>query len=78
MLEIPVSKEEFEDDKKHIKIVTHTCKKCEGTFKLKFETIKRVAKPTKKEEIKEEEILSMGLVYALDKDDKNLGHIGYF
>ena len=73
-----VDQEEMEDDKRHIKVVTHKCKKCDGVFKLKFDTIKKVAKPTNKDEINEEDILSMGLVYALDKDDKNLGHIGYF
>ena len=71
-------RKEFEDENKHTKIVSFKCKKCGGIFKLKFETLKKVAKPTNKEEIKEEDILSMGLVYALDKDDKNLGHIGYF
>ena len=50
------------------------CKKCGGTFILKFETIKKVAKSSKDEE----EPLSMGMVYALDEEGKNLGHIGYF
>ncbi|KKM22387.1 hypothetical protein LCGC14_1625890, partial [marine sediment metagenome] len=39
------------------------------------ETIKRVAKSTKNDD---DEALSMGMVFALDKDGKNLGHIGYF
>jgi hypothetical protein len=34
-----------------------------------------VAKSTKKES---EEPLSMGMVYALDENKNDLGHIGYF
>ena len=71
----PFKKEEFEDDKKTIKKIHIKCKKCEGTFILKLETLKSVAKSTK--EI-EKEPLSMGLVYALDEEGNNLGHIGYF
>ncbi|MHA1275097.1 MAG: hypothetical protein ACTSQP_13005 [Promethearchaeota archaeon] len=74
----PFAKEEYEDEEKHIKIISIKCKKCGGTFKLKFETLKKVAKPTKTEGNPDEEALSMGLVYALDENDKNLGHIGYF
>ena len=71
----PFKKEEFEDDKKKITKIHVKCKKCEGTFILKLETLKSVAKSTK--EI-EQEPLSMGLVFALDEEGNNLGHIGYF
>lgn len=71
----PFKKEEFEDDKKKITKIHIKCKKCGGTFILKLETLKSVAKSTK--EI-EEEPLSMGLVFALDEEGNNLGHIGYF
>jgi len=71
----PFKKEEFEDDKKKITKIHIKCKKCEGTFILKLETIKSVAKSTKDIE---QEPLSMGLVFALDEDGNNLGHIGYF
>jgi len=71
--------EKSEDKDKKIMIVHVKCKKCNGTFQLKFETIKRVAKPTTKgKEASDDEALSMGLVYVLDKDGKNLGHLGYF
>ena len=71
----PFKKEEFEDDKKKITKIHIKCKKCEGTFILKLENIKSVAKSTK--EI-EQEPLSMGLVFALDEEGNNLGHIGYY
>ncbi|MFX1410618.1 MAG: hypothetical protein ACFFA6_09710 [Promethearchaeota archaeon] len=71
----PFKKEEFEDDLKHTKKIYIKCKKCNGNFILKFETIKKIAKSTKS---KEEKPLSMGLVSALDENGKNLGHIGYF
>lgn len=71
----PFKKEEYEDDKKQIKEIHIKCKKCNGIFILKLETLKYVAKSTKN---KEEEPLSMGIVYALDETGKNLGHIGYF
>ena len=74
----PFAKEEFEEEKKQVKIVSVKCKKCNRVYKLKFETIKRVAKPTKGTDDSEEEVLSMGMVFALDENDKNLGHIGYF
>ncbi|MFX0070538.1 MAG: hypothetical protein ACFFAO_05540 [Candidatus Hermodarchaeota archaeon] len=75
----PFDMKEFEDEQKHTKIVSIKCKKCNGVFKLKMETIKRVAKPSKtSKDSEEEEALSMGMVYALDEHDKNLGHIGYF
>ncbi len=71
----PFKKEEFEDDKKIIKKISIRCKKCNRTFILKLETIKKVAYSTQK---KDEEPLSMGIVYALDDKEHNLGHIGYF
>ena len=76
----PFKKEEHDDGKKHIKKIHIKCKKCGGIFQLKFETIKRVAKPTKKNKdaAEDDQALSMGLVYALDEQNNNLGHIGYF
>ncbi len=71
----PFKKEVQEEEKKIIKHIYIRCKKCNRTFILKLETLKNVAKSTR---AKEEEPLSMGLVYALDEDGKNLGHIGYF
>ena len=71
----PFKKEEFEADKEQVRKIYIKCKKCGGTFILKLKTLKLVAKSTKDSE---EEPLSMGLVYALDEDDNNLGHIGYF
>jgi len=70
----PFKIEESEEEEKSTKKIYIKCKKCGGTFILKLETIKNVAKSTQNEE----EPLSMGLVYALDEDGKNLGHIGYF
>lgn len=69
---------EGENDIKHIHI---KCKKCGGIFQFKIEDIKRVAKPTKKgKDGKDDdsEVLSMGVIYALDENGKNLGHIGYY
>ena len=76
----PLEMEEFEEENKEIKIISIKCHKCEGIFKLKLETLKKVAKPTKKgkDEETDEGSLSMGLIYALDENDNNLGHIGYF
>jgi len=71
----PFKKEEYEDDKKKTKEIHIRCKKCNRVFILKLETIKRVAKSTKEEG---DEPLSMGMVYALDENKNNLGHIGYF
>jgi len=76
----PFEMEEIDDEKKNIKIISIKCKKCNGIFKFKLETLKKVAKPTKKgkDDNEDETALSMGIVYALDENDKNLGHIGYF
>ena len=71
----PFKKEEYEDNKKQIKEIHIKCKKCNGIFILKLETLKRVAKSTKD---KDEEPLSMGIVSALDEKGSNLGQIGYF
>lgn len=71
----PFKKEEYQDDMKNTKEIYIRCKKCNGTFILKLETLKKVAKSTKESE---EESLSMGLVYALDEKKNDLGHIGYF
>ena len=72
---VPFKKEEYEDEKEQIRKIYIKCKKCGGTFILKLQTIKKVAKSTKD---KDEEPLSMGLVFALDEKGNNLGHIGYF
>lgn len=74
----PLKKEEYEEEGKQIKKIHIKCHKCEGTFQLKLETIEKVAKPTKGADKKEDKDLSMGLVYALDEEGNNLGHIGYF
>jgi hypothetical protein len=71
----PFKKEEYEDDKKVVKQIHIRCKKCNRTFILKLETLKKVAYSTQKGD---EEPLSMGIVYALDDKGKNLGQIGYF
>ena len=68
-------KEEQEDSKKIIKKIHIRCKKCNRVYILKLETIKMVAYSTEK---KDEDSLSMGMVYALDENGKNLGHIGYY
>jgi len=81
----PLEMEEFEEDDKHIKVITMKCDECDGIFKFRFEELKKVAKPTKSRVAKKaqddedkENVLRMGLAYALDEDDNNLGHIGYF
>ncbi|MFX1398881.1 MAG: hypothetical protein ACFFAS_17760 [Promethearchaeota archaeon] len=70
--------ETVNDETKNIKHVYIKCHKCGGIFQFKLETIKRLAKPTKKNMNNEEEFLSMGRVFALDENGKNLGEIGYF
>lgn len=71
----PFKKEEFEDDKSQTKEIHIKCKKCNGVFILKLVTLKKVAKSTKEESA---DPISMGMVYALDENKNNLGHIGYF
>jgi hypothetical protein len=76
----PLEMEEKDDDKKNVKIVSIKCHKCNGIFKLKLKTLKKVAKPTtaSSDKSEDEEALSMGIVHILDENDKNLGHLGYF
>jgi len=75
----PFKKEEQDDEQKNVKRIHIKCKKCNGIFQLELITLKKVAKPTRREEGKEGDgALSMGIVNALDKDGKNLGQIGYF
>ncbi len=77
----PLKKEEFQEENKKIKIIHIKCHKCQGIYKLKLETIEKVAKPSRKSSKKEEddnEAVSMGLVFILDEEGNNLGHIGYF
>jgi hypothetical protein len=72
---VPIKKEVQEDSKKITKKIYIECKKCNRVYILKLETIKNVAYSSEK---KDEDALSMGMVYALDENGKNLGHIGYF
>ncbi len=81
----PLAKEEFDEEDKHIRIISVKCHKCEGIFKFRLEELKKVAKPVKsrvagtsEDETEEKNVLKMGLAYALDEEDNNLGHIGYF
>ena len=71
----PFKKEEYEDEKRQTKEIYIKCNVCNGVFILKLVTLKRVAKSTKEES---EDPLAMGMVYALDENKNNLGHIGYF
>ena len=71
----PFKKEVQEEEKKITKKIYIHCKKCNRNFILKLETLKYVAKSSKS---KKDEPLSMGIVYALDENGENLGHIGYF
>ncbi|MHA1149923.1 MAG: hypothetical protein ACTSR8_16930 [Promethearchaeota archaeon] len=73
-----LDRQDIEDNENKTTIISYKCKDCNRIFKLKYVTIKKVAKPTKPLKSADEEALSMGMVYALDEDDKNLGHIGYF
>ncbi len=76
----PFKKEESEDDMKHVKIIHIKCHKCNRIFQLKFETLKKVARPTIHDPNKteEEEALQLGFVFALDENGNNLGHICFF
>lgn len=78
---LEVIKIEEEDlEKKSVKKVYIKCLKCGGSFTFKLETIKKVAKPTilDKKKAEDEQSLSIGVAYVLNKDGNNLGHIGYF
>jgi hypothetical protein len=72
----PFKIEESEDDEKITKKIYIKCKKCNRVYILKLETLKKVAKPTKS--TNEADSLSLGIVYILDENGKNLGHLGYF
>jgi hypothetical protein len=74
----PFKMEENEDDEKIVKKIFIKCKKCGGVYILKLETIKKIAKSTRKEISEKEGDLSIGLAYALDENGNNIGHIGYF
>jgi hypothetical protein len=74
----PFKKEEFEDEKKLTKLIYIKCHKCTGTFILKLETLKAVAKLNDPTGQSTDQTLSMGLIYALDEKGNNMGHIGYF
>ena len=68
----PIRKEEYKEKNHHIKLIHMKCHKCKRKFQLKIDTIKYLV------EQKEKDSISVGLVYALDENGKNLGHIGYF
>lgn len=76
----PFKKESYEDEKRQVTLVHIKCNKCNRVFQLKMESLKKVARPTKPDDNKseDEQALSMGLVYALDENGNDLGHIGYF
>ena len=74
----PFKKEEFEDEKKLTKLIHIKCHKCEGTFILKIETLKAVAKSNDSTDQSTDQTLSMGLIFALDEKGNNIGHIGFF
>ncbi|MBN1803072.1 MAG: hypothetical protein JW891_16295 [Candidatus Lokiarchaeota archaeon] len=77
----PLKVEEIvNNDQIEIKHVHIKCKKCGGIFQLKLETIKKMAKTTRKnsKEEMDDSFLSMGRIFALDGTGKNLGEIGYF
>jgi len=76
----PLKKEEFDEENKTIKIIHVKCKKCEGIYQLKLETLKKVAKPMEKggKILSDEDDIAMGLVFALDEKGNNIGHIGYY
>ncbi|MHA1490021.1 MAG: hypothetical protein ACTSRI_10230 [Promethearchaeota archaeon] len=83
MLE-PLKKEEYDDEKKHVKKIHIKCKKCGGIFQLELITLKKVARPTQKGKQEKDKLdndsedLSMGIVNALDETGKNIGNIGFF
>ena len=77
----PIKKEETEDEKKLVQTYSIHCNECDKTFKLSFETLKRVARKKGAEKDKknkeQEDILSMGIIYVIDDKGKKL-HLGYF
>jgi hypothetical protein len=72
----PLKIEESEDNEKHTKKIHIKCKKCDGVYILKLETLKKVAKPKNSDD--EDSVLSLGIVSILDEKGNNLGHLGYF
>jgi len=76
-----IKKEEIENDTKLIQTYSIHCVECNKTFKLSFETLKRVArkKGISKDEDNEDqnEILSMGVIYVFDDNGKKM-HLGFF
>jgi len=60
----PLEMQQFEEENKEIKVISIKCHKCEGIFKLKLETLKKVAKPTKKS--KDGEIICK-YIYSIEK-----------
>jgi len=77
----PIKKEETENEKKLVQTYSIHCNECEKTFKLSFETLKRVARKKGAEKDKknkeQEDVLSMGIIYVIDDKGKKL-HLGYF
>jgi len=74
----PFKKEEYEAEKKLTKLIHIKCHKCGGTFILKLETLKAVAKPKELSGQSSDQSLSMGLIFALDENGNDIGHIGFF
>jgi len=76
-----IKKEENENDTKLIQTYSIHCEECNKTFKLSFETLKKVARKKKisiDENNKEQnDILSMGVIYVFDDNGKKM-HLGYF
>ena len=76
-----IKKEEIENDTKLIQTYSIHCEECNKTFKLSFETLKKVARKKKisiDENNKDQnDILSMGVIYVFDDKEKKL-HLGYF
>jgi hypothetical protein len=77
----PIKKEETENDEKLVQTYSIHCEKCNKTFKLSFETFKKVARKKGKSNYDDkedsEDILSMGLIYVFDDRGKKL-HLGFF
>ena len=77
----PIKKEEIEDEKKLVQTYSIHCNECDKTFKLSFETLKKVArkkgKSTDSDNKEQDDILSMGVIYVIDDKGKKL-HLGFF
>ena len=75
---IAFDKEQSENDEKLTETYSIHCDVCDKDFKLSFETIKNVAKPTKASQGDEDsEALGMGVIYVFDDKGKKY-HLGYF